>query len=412
MPHYYANGLAVSAGYTEAMQCPYENSLTGGLFRFVWAILVVFAIAVFSLYFALKKNSRNAFVLLIILPIMLVAFKEGNVRADALHFNVMFAQFFPITLFLCATFADNISHRKANTLLCVFILAIPVVSMPLRHREHFLQPVRQLLSPSLIHNHRESGMEELRGYYSNLPVRMIDSIGNSTVDIIPWDISLLYAYNLNWSPRPVMQSYSAYTETLDKMNAAHFQDDNAPEFVLYSFRSIDGRYPLFDEPSVFRSLTENYSVIDTSTNFLLLRRTTTISPTYCTLDSGTSEFGKAIPVPKTDNERLYCSVNIKMSVIGRLFNVAYKTGNIQLQIYVHNDSDPHQYRFIPQVGSNGIFLSAYADGITDVTRVFNGTYTQNIDSIRFTADHSAFYEKAIQYRFYAAPINAENDNVQ
>jgi hypothetical protein len=40
---------------------------------------------------------------------------------------------------------------------------------------------------------------------------LIEAVGEKTVDIFPWEISLAHAYNMNWKPRPVMQSYVAYT---------------------------------------------------------------------------------------------------------------------------------------------------------------------------------------------------------
>ncbi|MFM5960370.1 MAG: hypothetical protein ACKOQ2_24990, partial [Dolichospermum sp.] len=58
---------------------------------------------------------------------------------------------------------------------------------------------------------------------SNLAnIQLPDTIKNlvncKTIDIIPWEISLVPANQLNWKPRPIFQSYSAYTKTLDNFN--------------------------------------------------------------------------------------------------------------------------------------------------------------------------------------------------
>ena len=76
---------------------------------------------------------------------------------------------------------------------------------------------------------------------------------NGTVDAIPWDITDLVVGGLNYSPRPIIQSYSAYTEKLQKINYNHyFNIKTRPEYVILKAIAIDGRiepdqdYPLLD----------------------------------------------------------------------------------------------------------------------------------------------------------------------
>lgn len=99
----------------------------------------------------------------------------------------------------------------------------------------------------------KSSVKDLQNQYPLSP-EILAMLANHTVDVFPWDVALAYAYGLDWDPRPVFQSYSAYTASLDALNAAHFNSNSSPDYVIFAAESIDGRYPLFDEPATFRSL--------------------------------------------------------------------------------------------------------------------------------------------------------------
>ncbi len=102
-------------------------------------------------------------------------------------------------------------------------------------------------------------------------------IGNESVDIIPSEISYIYANALTYNPRPVIQSYTAYTGYLDGLNRIKYMSDSAPTFILFSAEAIDRRYAFFDEPQTKRAILQNYEVVssanlDDSKMILLKRR--------------------------------------------------------------------------------------------------------------------------------------------
>ncbi|HLZ87907.1 MAG TPA: hypothetical protein VKQ52_11720, partial [Puia sp.] len=94
--------------------------------------------------------------------------------------------------------------------------------------------------------------------YSDNPYRKI--IGDSTVDIMPHEVSTLYFNGLRYDPRPVIQSYSAYSEYLDKLNYAKYTSPDAPQYVLFNIGSVDDRVPFFDETRTKLALLDRYEV--------------------------------------------------------------------------------------------------------------------------------------------------------
>ena len=72
-------------------------------------------------------------------------------------------------------------------------------------------------------------------------------VREASVDVISCDQSVLFLNKMNWKPRPVFQSYTAYTPFLLEANAQFYRSDNAPEFVLFKLQPIDNRFPPLED---------------------------------------------------------------------------------------------------------------------------------------------------------------------
>ena len=70
------------------------------------------------------------------------------------------------------------------------------------------------------------------------------SIGS--VEVYPWDVWLPLIHDLPYRPRPVFQSYAAFTTKLSEMNARHLISAK-PETLLFQVKTIDGRLPTVDD---------------------------------------------------------------------------------------------------------------------------------------------------------------------
>ncbi|GHT49530.1 hypothetical protein AGMMS49982_03180 [Bacteroidia bacterium] len=244
----------------------------------------------------------------------------------------------------------------------------------------------------------------IRAEYDSLPPAFLDNAKDKTIDIIPWDIALLWAYDLNWTPRPVIQSYSAYTPMLDSINAQHFKDSKAPDNIIYSYKSIPGRYPLFDEPMVFRTLLENYDVQTVDDYLILQHRLEKITRHYTPVNQGVCPVGTVVDVPQLPGQHIYCNIDIRQNFFGKLINILYKPGYIYIRFFVKGQSEPIEYRFIRRLGTDGLFVSKYVADLTDICSVFEESYEQDIEKLQIVIPHNLFYKPDMKYEFYATPI--------
>ena len=60
--------------------------------------------------------------------------------------------------------------------------------------------------------------------------------------------------DFNYTPRPILQGYSAYTPRLIAANTAFYSSPQAPAFVLLKYQPIDKRYPALEDAGVLRQL--------------------------------------------------------------------------------------------------------------------------------------------------------------
>ena len=91
--------------------------------------------------------------------------------------------------------------------------------------------LQTVFSLSALKASREQSLAELKATYNLSMIK--DKVGNNTVDIISYEQGVLLLNDLNWHPRPVFQSYSAYNQHLLELNAKFFIGSNAPKFVIY-----------------------------------------------------------------------------------------------------------------------------------------------------------------------------------
>lgn len=117
---------------------------------------------------------------------------------------------------------------------------------------------------------RESQQAELRAHYG-IPDTMIDRIGNSTAQVLPWETNAVWAYNLNWKPVPVFQTYHAYTDALDDLNAVSLAAEGS-HFILWQELGEQYKQPAWQSPRLMYEVVCNYTVVESSLAWQLLER--------------------------------------------------------------------------------------------------------------------------------------------
>ena len=418
---YIRNGFALWLGYSEGMQVFFEGwqneFLLEGKFVVLFALLIFILWTVF-LIFGIKKKKKNIiYYFLLSFPILFLVFKQGFVRMDLFHTQ----QYFRFIIFLLI-FTLLIFGRRFKKIIPVFLILI-IIAIPFRTANESLSiriralfnvnevnRVSRIINPVTYNEMQLNEKNETRKTFADYK-DIINLIGkNDTVDIIPWEVVVPYAYDLKWSPRPIFQSAAVYNPLLNKLNADHFKGAEAPDKVIYSIGSTDGKYSLFDEPLVFQELLKNYSFsyLNNKGIGLLQKKTKAADFEIETIKKINAGFNEAINITDVSNGYLFCKLNIDLNPLGTVKNLLYKGDYTYIKFYFDNpDKEPVTFRLIRENAKLGIFVSNYVDSLDTLKNIFS-QQSQNyykidnnkIKSIEILNSSSATFEKDFEVEFF------------
>ena len=412
LPAYFSASIRISKGYNSAMMITGKNPL-----HIIIGILVIASTILLWLTAAIKRNYNLLLFISIFSGIVFISFKHGFVRQDG-HVYIFFAN---MLIFLCLLYISN--NREIGSIHRSLILFLSLIIFLAIHTEypHIMKPdikraIRTLYLPSFLLSGPEEHKEKTAGYKDSirksLPLseKSIDYLQNKSVDIFPWEISLAYAYDLIWRPRPVFQSYSAYTSKLDLLNARHFEENNIPERIIYSNMSIDGRYPVFDEPATFQRLLCRYAFHHKDGEFIILGRT---PDNRCgepvLIASLTANIGEPIKVSDYNQGYIFAKITMEYSWLGKIATLFYKPSTTYINIINADGLISNKFRFIQNNASNGLFVSQNIYSTTDLISVFSGELdlSSKIKEIIISADTTAQFKKKVKVKYIALQTDIE-----
>lgn len=411
------NGYQISSGYSDGM------AIKGRAWELYVGLVGITFIMVSFIYSLTKKNQNDLCAFIILNSgVMFLVFKHGFVRHDA-HVFTFFAIYiyFLLSIYFIYKTNSDISHtlRIISLLLSILFISSLLQGVPGILTENIIgKSSAYQLSWSLISNqsHQIQALDGAKYDIRNgnfVNEKNINYLNNKSVDIFPWDIALVWAYDFNWSPRPVFQSYSAYTPHLDKLNAQYLSSEGAPQSILYAYKSIDRRYPIFDEPATFANILYNYTYVDKSGEFIVLSYNPEENTSRVEEDLGIVEveLGEPIKIPRYDSGYVFGYVELEYSSLGKLMKFIYKPAFAHIRFKSFESIYSNEYRYIPGISMNGIFLSQYLGTTDDLASVLSGNITQDISEIIIDVDNHNHYKRYISVHFVGVPANVSIRNI-
>ena len=189
----------------------------------------------------------------------------------------------------------------------------------------------------------------------NAPVPPI----HSTVDVYPWNQAVAIAYDLHYDPRPVLQSYCAYSPELAQINADHLRGPQAPDTILFDVvaSAFMENYPPADDGPSWPELLTRYDIRRASSTFLVLDksrrpRTYTLAPVL-EVDAA---LGAAVRVPTIEQGPIWVQIAIQRTWAGKLLSLVYKSPELLMTMTSRNGQE-RTYRLIAGQAESGFLLS-------------------------------------------------------
>lgn len=369
---YLRNSWEVVSGYTEAMMItgPHEAGYVAGFVILGLVMAASVAIAVW------KRLGRFGALLPGALGFILFnIFKYGFVRDDE-HEAIASVLLLLLSVMCFAIVWPAVRERRWESKGCSFLPVIGAYIFAALSFQRFAEPPltaqwaetlisgKWLAPVELLYNGaqlRRDYEEYLAGYRDQFPLPPL----TEDTDIYSWNQIALFANEMGYRPRPVFQSYSAYTPHLAALNAAHLRSDDAAQNIVWDGFTINKQYATLADGPSWPELLTRYDVQQVEISFVTLARAAvprryTLTP----LGESTIKFGEVLSVPPQSNGVVWAEMDVERAPAGSLISALLKPPALSLQTTL-GSGQQHTNRFVPGMACSGFILSPFVEDCPD-----------------------------------------------
>lgn len=381
-----SRALATSRGYNQAMG--YEGSLElrwRGAFTAFACVSTILARGLGGIAQAPGRVLwRRLLLVTWTLAMLFLVWKHGFVRTDLYHAGFWFGCAPMLVLGLEVIPVSSPGARfwaRASSIICCFVGLITAQAMVLRtdFKSSLLQPVinlkrnsANLLVPATHVQRVQAAMAEQRER-GRLP-GLADRVGRAGIDMFGSEQTAVLFSGLNYHPRPVFQSYAAYSASLMEWNDEFYLSLNAPEYVLFRLSGLDRKFPPLADSRALRNLLINYQPTATDGTFLLLNQRHRVRADLKLISQGALEPGEKLRFSEFSDLDLWVAFDLQPTLPGRARAFLYQPPIVRLVLWYGSADKPKVRRFRAPATmlAAGFLISPLLFGNDDVVAVYRG----------------------------------------
>jgi hypothetical protein len=388
----------IASGFNESM-----GVTPPGRQPFLWCAVAVFIAWAGALAVHAKdivSSLSKLFIAGVASLFLFVLFKQGFVRADG-H-ELTFFTFAPMVLAIACRYLGTARQHE-----CFAAVAVAVAAgLPIWH-DHFTTQVWKGQWKGLFDYSREARevLLEQRIPVAHPRPHLIATaevqalIGDSSVDVIPWEQSIIYYNTFRYNPRPVMQSYTAYTPGLIEVNRKKLESETAPEFVFLGPWCIDGRFCQGEDIGARDALLRWYQVVGNANDHLLLqRRSKPRTSSKRELQRGLARLGEWVHVPEEMSAMTYLTAKFAYSLPGVARLLLYKPVETRILVRLE-DGSVQDFRAVRASLATGVPISRLIGDSKQLNHLHRGRLRRlpRIEAFQITSPSS--YGLQLEYSY-------------
>jgi hypothetical protein len=358
-PDFIANSAQIVTGYQEAMSFHGQSG---------WNTVMIFFGAVASVAWAFCGGYRDhrarwaaGFVALVV---AFAFYKQSVIRVDRMHVATFFAMV--SLLFLAVPPRPGLVAISLGGLACLAVVSMyaaggtpgPGLNL-IENLSGFGRETRMALRPDRQRTEIDNNRILLRYGYPLTPA-MFHELEGHKVSVDPWEATAAWAFDLDWSPVPVFQNYSAYTTKLDQLNADLVASADGPDRILrhtgknpaHPNTGLDGRFLAWDPPAQAVATLCHFRTAAQSDRWQVLARTADRCGPLIPAGKVNASFGETVPVPRPGPDQVVL-VKIKGTEVGvfeSLKSLFFRTDERRV---VTADGS---YRLVADTAADGLML--------------------------------------------------------
>lgn len=338
-PLYLGSMSEIIQGYTEAMA--YGLGTPRSFIQLILYVLLAWMLVRRSVLFGLRHGRLTAlFFFLVLSASLFLSFKSAFVRHDGGHAIIAMNV---ALIVLCVAWArlELPQRGRWKWLLVAALLWFAVMDgfrewSVVRHLPQWWGGQQaslgaladRVLRPSVIPDAFQAGNARIREQHPMTPLA-------GAVDVYSTNHAVALAHDLPWRPRPVLQSYSAYTPALARLNRDHLLGGDAPDWVWFTVEPIDGRMPSQEDGASWPVLLRDYEPVQRVQGGVVLKRlaqgVVSAPAPGPVLLKRRAALGERVELPPGAGP-MTLSVEVRRNWLGRLLQTLFKARSLALEV--------------------------------------------------------------------------------
>ena len=410
MPSYFVNMLSIIGGYTEAM------SIAGDEWEIGFYLIAAAVLLCTAVREAKAKSVEKVCLPLMFTVVLFVAFKHGFVRHDAhaLASGTMILLAAMLLGSICgpsralpalflASFVwlyidGHNTKTDSQTFLNNVVTSYESAWDSLALRGFGRRMLKHDFREAIARLRAESGLPQLQG----------------TTDIYSFDQAYLIASGNVWNPRPIPQSYAAYTPALVEKNRLHLIGKNAPDNLIFKMQPIDERIPSLEDGASWPVILSDYEPSGTSNGYLFLRRRGGHREIGQSLISAEKRsLGEVVKVPAA-SAAVFAKINITQNLLGKLADTFYKSSDLKIGLEMA-DGSRRSYRVISGMAKTGFLLSPLIANTDEFGALYGGARCledKKVKTFSIDAKRRWLWNKGYEVEFVALDLPARPETAR
>jgi hypothetical protein len=328
--------------------------------------------------------------------------KEGFVSGN--HWPLFFSFMLCASLVVGLTSLPKLAHAAVMLLtLLIFLEAssLPSSWSPLQSVKSFFAEITDIVVPGdfarLVSIARADVVtrEPLRG-------DVLSAIAGHTLAIEPWEDMVVWADPaVTWDPEPVVQSYSAYTTSLDRLDAAFLSSWRAPQRVLVRRfpKGFDTRDFFMDPPATTEALFCHYTQELVDRRFQVLQRSAGRCGRAVEVEAVQSHFGEQVRAPAVPGKMVVARFYFSLPVLSKVKDFFLRPPFTYLTVWGDRGTAT-TYRFVTGTAADDHVLNVPAS--LGYAPLFT---PPPIRALEFSGAGWARGSGALRVVFYAVPLS-------
>ena len=367
LPAYWTRSISVATGHQWAMQ----RHESFGILLPLLLILLLAGIPILVWTIQRRKEPLSWGILGISALTLFLTWKAGIVRPD--HHVTFFLQGSALLPAMLLPFIGprKWAHSWVTVSFVVFFIScfwmIPLNREQTFDRAHqnFYRGAHTISNPGSLKTDFSDLIPSIKSDHGLPAVK--GRVGREPIDVLLHHQGILLLNDLNYHPRPTLQSYIAYNPLLARRNLNHMLA-NPPRYLLSRDDFWEeGPYALAEDNLFYRECLQHYRPVLTEKGFLLLERspeankfTGEISLLQTTVPSG-----QPVDVERFSGQPLWVEVRYEPNFLQRAQALLYKPEILILRLTTDRGED-HEVRLVGPNLKNGFLLSPLLQTNSDI----------------------------------------------